>query len=55
MNDGQILLIVVAVISLLLILLPFLFSALKESGHLSRRKPSAFRRFPTFPTDGGEE
>lgn len=37
----------------IIFLVQFLLPAAKESGHLSRRKSSAFRQFPTFP-DGEE-
>lgn len=43
-------------IVLVVIAIPYLFGALKESGriHMPRRKSSAFRRYPTFPADGEE-
>lgn len=48
-------------IILVLIFLPFLFSAGKESGRLKMprmpklgRKPSAFRQFPTMPPQGDD-
>lgn len=54
MNDGKLLLTIVAGIAILLVLAPYLFGALKESGHL--RSPKFGRRssYPTFPNDGEE-
>jgi len=47
MNDGQFLLIITVAISVIVMLLPWLFSALKESGRIHmRRRSSAFRQFP---------
>jgi hypothetical protein len=43
-------------IVLVIISLPYLFGALKESGRIKApkigRKSSAFRQFPTFPVQG---
>jgi hypothetical protein len=47
-------------IIVLIIALPYLFGALKESGRIKapkfgRKSASSFRQFPTFPVQGGEE
>lgn len=43
-----------ALILIIIMALPFLFGALRDSGRFQVRRKSSFRQYPTFPPDGEE-
>ena len=60
MDDGKLLVTIVAAIALIAVLSPWIFSALKESGRIKRPKfggRKSIRQFPLHPPvqGGGEE